>query len=134
MRKTPRRFHGGAFCVRTDKGVVFKGDMAMKGLIFALLVALAAGGCAGKAVARKGAAAEGVSFSVSPSDAEVLIDNVLQGKAADFRDDHPLVLPVGPHILELRAPGHASYSRQLAVSWGPKKVEATLRRKDESQP
>ncbi len=101
--------------------------------LFATLLCLTAAGCGGKPAVRGGGTPEGVSFSVNPPEAEVLIDNVLKGKAADFRDESPLVVPVGAHLLELHAQGYLPYVGRVAVSSHPKKIEATLRRKEEPQ-
>jgi hypothetical protein len=106
----------------------------MRGVVTALLLAALASGCAGKPAAPNGGGPEGVSFSVNPPDAEVLIDNVLQGKAVDFPDSRPLKVAVGAHVLELRAPGYLAFVRQLAVSRQPKKIEATLPRREEPPP
>jgi hypothetical protein len=75
--------------------------------------------------------AEGVSFLVTPSDAEIVIDNAVSGKASDYSDERPLKIPVGEHTLEVRAPGYESYVRPLSVSPNAKRIEATLPRKEE---
>jgi hypothetical protein len=74
---------------------------------------------------------EGVAFAVTPSDAEVAIDNVVRGKASDFPDERPLRLPPGSYRLELRAKDYFTYSRTLAVTPLPKRIDATLLRKEE---
>lgn len=107
---------------------------ARKAWLLAAILSLAAGGCGGRAAAVKPTGPEGVSFLVSPSEAEVRIDDVVQGKAADYPDERPLKVPAGIHRLELRAPGYVAYVRRLEVTRLPKKVEATLVRAEEPAP
>jgi hypothetical protein len=104
------------------------------GGLLIIAVVLVAAGCGGGAAHRRSAAPEGVSFLVTPSDAEVLVDNVVRGKASDFPDDHPLKIAVGGHLLELRAPDHVSYVRKLSVTLQAKRIEATLLRTEGAVP
>ncbi|HEY5996805.1 MAG TPA: hypothetical protein VIU29_07270 [Candidatus Deferrimicrobiaceae bacterium] len=104
------------------------------GAAFAIAMIIAMAGCGGGPPIRRDAGPEGVSFVVSPSDAEVLIDNIVRGKASDFPDDHPLKIVVGVHLLELRAPDHVPYIRTLAVSPRAKRIEATLLRSEGAAP
>lgn len=108
--------------------------MLIRSVVAGVLVVVASGittpGCGGGGAIRRVEAPEGISFMVSPSDAEVLVDNVVRGKASDFTDDHPLKVQVGGHVLELRAPEHVSYIRRLDVSPHAKRIEATLLRKE----
>jgi hypothetical protein len=103
------------------------------GGLFVVLSGVAAGGCGGGAM-RRPDAPEGVSFLVSPSDAEVLVDNVARGKASDYPDDRPLRIQAGAHQLELRAPDHVPYVRRLDVSHQAKRIEATLLRREGAAP
>ncbi len=58
----------------------------------------------------------GLVFDVNPSDAEVVLDGVVQGKASDFTYDRYLKVAAGTHKLELRAPGFETYGREIYVS------------------
>lgn len=104
------------------------------GVLLAVVSGVVAPGCGGGGAIRRVEAPEGVSFIVSPSDAEVLVDNVVRGKASDFTDDHPLKVSTGGHMLELRAPDHLSYIRRIDVSMHAKRIEATLLRKEAPAP
>ena len=102
---------------------------ALPAVLLAALLVLG-GGCAGKPPVPTTGVPEGVSFSVTPSDAELLVDNVVQGKASEFPDDRPLRVPVGLRTLELRAPDYEPWLRRFEITRHPKKIEATLRRKE----
>ena len=102
-------------------------------LIFAMALGAVAG-CGGKPAIRAGSGPEGVSFMVTPSDAEVVIDDVPSGKAYEYPDERPLKIPVGEHTLELRAAGYEPFVRPLSVSLDAMRIEATIPRKEESEP
>lgn len=95
-----------------------------------VLVSAAVAGCGTPARSLRGTAPEGVSFLVVPADAEVVLDGVVQGKASDFPDERPLRATTGVHRLELRAPGYVPYARGIEVTPLPKRIEATLLRRD----
>jgi hypothetical protein len=68
----------------------------------------------------------GLIFTVNPSDAEVLLDGVVQGKASDFTEDRYLKVASGTHTLELRLPGFEPNRREIYVSNSLIRIETTL--------
>jgi hypothetical protein len=76
----------------------------------------------------------GIIFAVNPPDAEVVLDDVVQGKASDFNEDRYLKAPSGAHRLVLRAPGHENYARDVYLSSALLRIEATLIRLPEETP
>lgn len=68
----------------------------------------------------------GLVFVINPSEAEVLIDGVISGKASDFTDDRYLKVPSGTHRVEVRAPGYDPYYRDVYVSGSVNRIEASL--------
>ena len=98
----------------------------------ALLVFLAGGGlvlvggCYPKAQIYGVGDVGGLVFAVNPSDAEVILDGVAQGKASDFTEERYLKVASGRHRLELRKAGYETYSRTLYLSNSLLRVEVTL--------
>lgn len=68
----------------------------------------------------------GLIFAVNPPEAEVVLDGVIQGKAADFPEERYLKVSAGEHRLELRAPGYEVYSRKIYVSGSLLRIETAL--------
>jgi hypothetical protein len=68
----------------------------------------------------------GLIFAVNPSDAEVVLDGVAQGRASEFPEERYLKVAGGTHKLELRLPGFETYSRELYVSNSLLRIEVTL--------
>lgn len=61
----------------------------------------------------------GVSFEITPSDAEVWVDGGYAGRADEFDPGGPpLSLTPGPHRIELRAPGHRPLAFDVTVTAG----------------
>ncbi|HOW51588.1 MAG TPA: PEGA domain-containing protein [bacterium] len=65
-----------------------------------------------------------------PDDANVYVDDVLQGKAKQF-DGRPayLELTSGSHKIRLEAPGYQPYRTELYISEGKEELKVTLRKK-----
>ncbi len=61
----------------------------------------------------------GVSFEITPGDAEVLVDGNLIGIVADFTPStQPVGLPVGAHRIEIRAPGYRTITFDVNIVAG----------------
>lgn len=61
----------------------------------------------------------GVSFQITPADAEVWVDGGYAGRADEFDPGGPpLSLTPGPHRIELRAPGHRPLTFDVTVTAG----------------
>lgn len=61
----------------------------------------------------------GISFDVTPADADVVVDGVYVGVAADFSPNHqPLTLTPGRHHVELQAPGLAPVALDVDIAAG----------------
>jgi len=76
----------------------------------------------------------GMIFAVNPPDAEVVLDDVSQGKASEFTEDRYLKVESGPHRLELRKAGYETYSRTVYVSNSLMRIEVTLVLSDKPAP
>jgi hypothetical protein len=65
-----------------------------------------------------------------PDDADVYVDDVLQGKAKQF-DGRPafLELTSGSHKIRLEAPGYQPYRTELYISEGKEELKVALRKK-----
>ncbi len=65
-----------------------------------------------------------------PEDADVYVDDVLQGKAKQF-DGRPayLELSSGSHKIRLEAPGYEPYRTELYISEGKEELKIRLRKK-----
>lgn len=68
----------------------------------------------------------GLIFAVNPPDAEVILDDVSQGKASEFTGERYLKVESGPHRLELQKAGYETYFRNIYVSNTLMRIEATL--------
>ncbi|MEZ5287314.1 MAG: hypothetical protein R2712_21425 [Vicinamibacterales bacterium] len=61
----------------------------------------------------------GVSFQITPADAEVWVDGGYAGRASEFGPyDEPLTLEPGLHRIELRAPGFQLQTFDVTISAG----------------
>jgi hypothetical protein len=61
----------------------------------------------------------GVSLEITPADAEVWVDGGFAGRAGDFDPaSQPLTLAIGPHRIEIRAPGYLPLSFDVTVTPG----------------
>jgi len=66
-----------------------------------------------------GAGYGGVSFAISPADANVVVDGTYAGTVNQFDSaQDPLNLPPGPHHVEIQAPGYAPLDFDLTVQAG----------------
>lgn len=65
-----------------------------------------------------------------PDNADVYVDDVLQGKAKQF-DGRPafLELTSGTHKIRLEAPGYQPYRTELYISEGKEELKIALRKK-----
>jgi len=65
-----------------------------------------------------------------PDDADVYVDDVLQGKAKKF-DGRPayLELSSGSHKIRLEAPGYEPYRTEVYISEGKEEIKVRLRKK-----
>lgn len=61
----------------------------------------------------------GVSFDITPSDAEIYVDGTYMGRVADFSpSSQPLTLNPGVHRVEVRAPGYQSLAYDVTIAAG----------------
>jgi hypothetical protein len=61
----------------------------------------------------------GVSFEITPGDAEVLVDDNLIGTVAEFTPTtQPVGLPAGTHRIEIRAPGYHTITFDVNIVAG----------------
>ncbi len=61
----------------------------------------------------------GVSFSISPGTARIIVDGAFAGTADEFDDpQNPLNLPPGQHHIEIEAPGYATRAFDVDVQAG----------------
>jgi hypothetical protein len=61
----------------------------------------------------------GLSFSITPGEAQILIDGQLVGTAVQFSStSQPLTLTPGRHHLEVRAPGYHSVTDDVDIRAG----------------
>lgn len=99
----------------------------------ALLVLAAAGailpGCSPQSRVRGAADAGGLIFAVTPNDASVVLDGVVQGKASDFSGERYLRVEPGTYRLELRKAGYETHVREVYVSGSLLRIEVTLAEK-----
>jgi hypothetical protein len=73
----------------------------------------------GSVEAQRGAAAGGVSFEITPSDAEIFIDGRSYGPASDFTPTSaPLSLSAGRHHVEIRANGYETMTFDTDIVTG----------------
>ncbi len=90
------------------------------------VLAFFAAGCHPKAQTRGAGNAAGIVFAVNPPDAEVILDGIARGKAAEFAGERRLEAESGTHRLELRKPGYETYARDVYVSNALLRIEAIL--------
>ena len=95
-------------------------------VVFLAVGVLLAAGCYPKGQVYGVGNVGGLIFAVNPPDAEVVLDGVVQGKAAEFTEDRYLKVESGTHRLELRKPGYETYVRDVYVSNALLRIEATL--------
>jgi hypothetical protein len=57
-------------------------------------------------------------LSVTPSTAHVFVDSYFVGMASDIEAQRVLVLPPGPHRVEIRAPEHESSAFDVRIAPG----------------
>lgn len=107
---------GGA---QTSVALVILGLLACGGLVLG-------SGCYPKAQIYGVENVGGLIFEVNPPDAEVILDDVSQGKASEFSGERYLKVESGPHRLELRKAGYETYSRTLYVSNSLMRIEVTM--------
>ena len=55
-------------------------------------------------------------FRADPPDAEIVVNGVTQGLASDFSAPRSLVLPPGPHRIEVRKVGYATLRVEVVVA------------------
>jgi hypothetical protein len=61
----------------------------------------------------------GLSFDITPKDAEVLVDGKFVGTVGEFTPtSQPLGLPAGHHQVEVRAPGYQAISLDVNIIAG----------------
>jgi hypothetical protein len=61
----------------------------------------------------------GLSFEVTPADAEVHVDGALAGTVDEFSPTgQPLTLTPGVHTIEIRAPGHRTMIFDVTITAG----------------
>ena len=61
----------------------------------------------------------GVSFEITPADAEVYVDGGYAGRVSDFGpSQQPLTLTPGVHRIEIRAPGYRPLEFNVAITAG----------------
>ena len=96
-------------------------------LAAALLAAVALlGGCYPKSQVYGVGNDGGLIFKVNPPEAEVFLDGVGQGPSSAFTEERYLKVSAGKHLLELKLPGHETYSREIYVSNSLLRIEAGL--------
>jgi hypothetical protein len=91
-----------------------------------LAAAVLLGGCYPKSQVYGVGNDGGLIFNVNPPEAEVFLDGVGQGASTLFTEERYLKVSAGKHLLELKAPGYETYSREIFVSNSLLRIEAGL--------
>jgi len=91
-----------------------------------LAAAVLLGGCYPKSQVYGVGNDGGLIFNVNPPEAEVFLDGVGQGASSLFPEERYLKVSAGKHLLELKAPGYETYSREIFVSNSLLRIEAGL--------